>query len=124
MRRVEDERNQYKRMKVPGVPLEQVIDLQNRFADETIVCLNTYFKEAVRLGEKTNRVCVDLSFAETFNTVDSLLDHVPADRILLGSHAPFLYTRSAVLKMKGAQVSNKLRTKIQTENARLVFGLK
>jgi uncharacterized protein len=98
--RVDDERNQYPLMQVAGVAREAVIRFANRFPDMPIICLCAYFGEARELVQNTANVSVDLSFIETFRTLSTLLEQIPAERVLFGSHAPFLYTRSALMKLE------------------------
>lgn len=121
--RIEDERNQYSRMRVPGVPVDRVIDLHRRFPDFSFVCLNTYHKEARRLGQETSNVLVDIAFTERLETVVTLLRHIPPERILFGSHSPFFYTRSAVLKLDKSEIPTQTKSMIAEENARRFFGL-
>lgn len=121
--RVDDERNQYSRMKVPGVPLKQVIDLNLRFPDFPFLCLNLYKKEVFPLAEETEQVFFDFSFIEMLDTVSTLLEKIPTKRILFGSHTPFMYTCSNVLKLSKAQIPEKDRTFIAEENARRFFNL-
>jgi len=41
------------------------------------------------------------------NTVAALLKEIPASRVLFGSHTPFLYTESALLKIQYAETGQK-----------------
>lgn len=103
--RVEDERNQYAPLQIAGVPVEQVKDLAAKHPELAIVCLCPYLPEAVELATCEGRVYVDLAFVETLDTVAALLEQgVPAERVVLGSHTPFLYTRAARMKLDCASV--------------------
>ena len=102
--RLEDERNQYPLLKVKGVEIKEIIKLANRFPQIPILCLCPYFSEAVSLVKETSNIYVDISFVETLNTISALLKEIPASRILFGSHTPFLYTRSAIMKIKSANI--------------------
>lgn len=115
--RMEDERNQYPLLKVAGVEFEQVIKLANRFPQASILCLCPYYQEAIALVKETDNVYVDISFTEQLDTVVSLLKEIPASRVLFGSHTPFLYTRSAVMKIKSADISKKNLKAIMFNNA-------
>ena len=119
--RVDDERNQYPLMKIPGVACPAVIQLANTFREVPIVCLCAYLGEAVELVQKTENAHVDISFIETFQTLPALLRKIPADRILFGSHTPFLYTESAVMKLKAACLAVKPYKTIAYANARRLF---
>lgn len=121
--RVDDERNQYSRMRVPGVPLKQIIDLSRRFPGFQFACLNPYKKEAFTLAAETEYVLFDISFIELLDTMSALLKSVPAERILFGTHTPFLYTRSNFLKLSKARIPDREKALIAEGNARHFFGL-
>ncbi|NLG36007.1 MAG: hypothetical protein GX548_11695 [Lentisphaerae bacterium] len=121
--RVEDERNQYPLMKVSGVPVAEIITLAKAFPAVPIVCLCAYFGEAVELVQKTQSVHVDLAFLETFRTLPALLAKIPADRVLFGSHTPFLYTRPAVLKLEGIRGTAGDCRAVSRDNAARLFGI-
>ena len=53
----------------------------------------------------------------------SLLKQVPADRVVFGSHAPFFYLESAVLKLKESALSESQLASIRADNARGLLGL-
>ena len=121
--RVDDERNQYPLMKIPGVDWQAVVQLANTFHNVSIVCLFAYLGEAVELAQKTGNVHVDISFIETFQTLPALLRKIPPERILFGSHTPFLYTESAVMKLKAARLAAKSYKAIASVNARRLFDI-
>ncbi len=120
--RMEDKRTQHPRAVIPGLEVESIIALASRFPALPIVALCAYRSEAQKLGKETANVLVDLSHVESMRTVSSLLGSVPAERILLGTHAPFLYARSAILKLQAAEVPGEARRAIGTTNAQRVFG--
>ncbi len=121
--RVDDERNQYPLMKIPGVDSQAVVQLANTFRKVSIVCLCAYLGEAVELVQKTENVHVDISFVETFQTLSALLRKIPSDRILFGSHSPFLYTESAVMKLKAIRPAAKSYKAVASANARRLFDI-
>lgn len=122
--RVDDERNQYPLMKVPGVDWNVVVQLANAFTNVSIVCLCAFFGEAVELVQKTANVSVDISFIEKFRTLPALLEKVPPNRILFGSHTPWLYTQSAVMKLEAIRQLDKHYEAIAHANAAHLFTLK
>lgn len=63
-------------------------------------------------------VSVDLSTREGAGGVASLLDEVPQERVLFGSHAPCLYFESALLKLKESAVTPAQLRAVQEQNAR------
>jgi len=121
--RVDDERNQYPLMKIPGVNREAVIQLANTCREVSIVCLCAYLGEAVELVQKTGNVHVDISFIETFQTLPALLRRIPPDRILFGSHTPFFYTDSALMKLKTARLAAGTYKAIASANASRLFDI-
>ena len=121
--RLEDERNQYPLMKVAGASRRGIIKLAKRFPKVPIICLCSYFYEAIELVKKTSNVHVDIAFAERLDTVSSLLEKIPARGVLFGSHTPFLYTRSAVMKLKCAQISRHTREAIAFKNAHRLLNV-
>ena len=113
--RLEDARNRYLLMKIPVVETKSVIGLSKRFPKVPIVCLCPYLHEAVSLVNEAPNIYVDIAFTETLNTISSLLGRIPVQRILFGSHTPFCYTRSAIMKVKSAKISPR-------EEALITFG--
>ncbi len=120
--RMEDERSHHPLLKVSGVDCKEVIKLAGRFPRIPILCLCPYFGEAALLVKETANIYVDISFVERLDTVASLLKEIPATRVLFGSHTPFLYTRSAIMKIKDASISRKDFNAIAFNNARRLFG--
>ena len=121
--RLGDERNQYPLLKVAGVDYKEIIKLANRFPEIPIICLCPYMREAILLVKETRNIYIDISFIETVNTVTALLKEIPATRILFGSHTPFLYTRSAIMKIKSAENSEKDLNAIMFNNAHCLLEI-
>jgi predicted TIM-barrel fold metal-dependent hydrolase len=121
--RVEDERNQHPLMKVPGVGVDGIIGLAKRFPEVPIVCLCAYLHEATELAHKTDNVHFDISFIESFDTLATLLRKAPVERVLFGSHTPFLYTGAVLMKLTRARISKRAADAISRGNAERVFGL-
>jgi uncharacterized protein len=121
--RMEDKRNQHPRVDVPALPAEEIVALAHRFPETPMVALCAYRSEAERLGRETGNVMVDLSHVESMRTVSTLLRHVPSNRVLLGTHAPLLTARSAILKLQAADVPPEARAAIAAGNARRLFGM-
>lgn len=121
--RVDDERNQYPLMKVPGVDCESIIRLANAHKTVPFVCLCAYRYEAVQLVKKTKNVSVDIAFIESFKTLPTLLKEIPAERVLFGSYTPFCYTASAVAKLDALRkMAGTAYKAIAYGNAVRVFG--
>jgi predicted TIM-barrel fold metal-dependent hydrolase len=57
-------------------------------------------------------------------TIARILRDVPAEKILFGSHTPFLYTRATTMKTEYAEIDKKTLQMITEANARKIFKLK
>ena len=115
--RIEDERNQYPLMKVPGLCVEEIIAFARMCEDHPVICLNAYYQEAIELVSNTSNVYVDTAFIEVFETMTAFVSRIPPERILFGSHTPFLYTTASLMKMKDKDISSETVQKIQFKNA-------
>ena len=61
--------------------------------------MDSILAEAKRLG--VSKICNlgNWPFTESFKTLPTLLNEIPAERVLFGSYTPFFYTASAVAKL-------------------------
>lgn len=122
--RLEDERGQYRGLNLTGVPTAEIVALHRRFPDLSIVCLNAYLPEAIEIAGKTGeQVTFDIAFAEHGNTVDFLTALIAPERLLMGSHTPFLYTDAALLKVRHSTRDEAVKDKIAGANAQRIFNL-
>jgi len=120
--RMEDERTHHPLCKIPGVKAAEVVELSRRFAGLPVIAACPYYHEAVELVKESTNIRFDLSHVETMRTVASLVSHVPQDRVLFGSHTPFLQTRSVVMKVDAPYVTEDTRHAIGGGNARAILG--
>jgi len=63
----------------------------------------------------------DISHVDGVGAVGKLAAKIGTERILFGSHAPFFYLQSSLLKMKEADLTDEQREAILEGNARLVL---
>lgn len=119
--RMEDERMQYFALNIKGVPVDDIIALEHRFPALKIICLNAYLPEARRIGKETQNVCVDTAFAEWQYTMDLMLEDLSPERILFGSHTPFLYTQASTMKLLKAPIAETVKHQIGIANADHIF---
>ena len=120
--RVEDERTHHILCKIPGVQVSAVSGLARRFPRLPMIAACVYYHEAVELARQPPNLRIDLSHVETLRTVDSLLKEVPQERVLFGSHTPFLQTRAAVMKLRAPYVPEPIQRAIAWENALSFLG--
>lgn len=121
--RVDDERNQHPLMRVPGVATSEMLQLARLYPQQKILCLNAYIQEATELLQQSENIYIDISFCEHMDTLATLTANLPVDRLLFGSHTPFLYTRAAVMKVKGSRISEADKQKIAFKNAMQLFQI-
>jgi len=115
--RVEDERNQYPALRIAGVDAAEASALAQRRPALRMACLCPYLQEALDLVAAADNVWIDLAMAETLDTLIHLLEHVPAERVLFGSHTPFLYTGAALAKLRDGEVPASARAAVAGTNA-------
>ncbi len=122
--RLEDERAQYPLMRIPPVEVSDVLTLNQRFPDLKIIALCAYLREIEQLAAGSSNLHADISFAECLNTVQTLLSKMDANRLLFGSHTPFLYTQSAVMKLMNSDIDPEQIRKIAAANAEQLNSVK
>jgi len=120
--RMEDERTHHPLCRIPSVSIASIVDAARRFPGLRFVALCPYYHEAVELGKGPSNVSFDFSHVEMLRTVASLVRDVPQERVLFGSHVPFLQSRAAVMKIEAPYVSEETRRAIGSENAYRIFG--
>jgi predicted TIM-barrel fold metal-dependent hydrolase len=123
---VEDERMQHPLMRAAHVDVAPLLGLLASRSDLRIVLLNWSRGVASALLTKLSvagQVYFDIAMLEGVGGVANLLKQVPTDRVVFGSHAPFFYLESAVLKLKESVLSEPQLASIRTDNARRLLGL-
>ena len=122
---MEDERTQHPLMRAPHVDAAPLLALLASRPNLRLVLLNWSHGVSGALLPKlaaVGQVYFDIATLEGVGGVANLLKQVSADRVVFGSHAPFFYLESAVLKLKESALSESLATAIQTENAHRLLG--
>lgn len=66
-------------------------------------------------------VYFDFAMLEGVGAIPKLLEEIPSDRLLFGSHHPYFYFESALLKVKEAGLSEPQQKAILAENAALIL---
>jgi hypothetical protein len=123
---MEDERTQHPLMRAPHVDVTPLVALLASRPSLRIVLLNWSRGVSSALLIKllaAGQAYCDIATLEGVGGVANLLKQVPADRVVFGSHAPFFYLESAVLKLKESDLSEAQATSIKAGNARQLLGL-
>jgi predicted TIM-barrel fold metal-dependent hydrolase len=123
---MEDERTQHPLMRAPHVEVAPLLALLASRPSLRMVLLNWSRGVSSALLPKlaaAGQVYFDIATLEGVGGVENLLRQVTADRVVFGSHAPFFYLESSVLKLKESALSEPPATSIQAGNARRLLGL-
>ncbi|MGI8484037.1 MAG: amidohydrolase family protein [Thermomicrobiales bacterium] len=119
--RMLDERAHHPRMLVPGVPIAEIVEFARSHPTLRILACGTYQSELRQLAEADN-VSVELSSIESGNTLMNVLDILPPDRVMLGTHAPVYYPAPAIAKLQGYGITPETIEMIATGNAERFFS--
>jgi len=118
---MEDERTQHPLVRVPHVNATPLLTLLTSRPSLRIVLLNWFRAVNGELLPKlahAGQVYFDIATAEGVGGITNLLKQVPADRVVFGSHAPFFYFESALLKLKESVLSQQELSAVRFVNAR------
>lgn len=123
---MEDERTQGRLMRVPHVDLKPLVALLRSRPGLRVVVLNWFRGAKAALLAKlaaAGQAYFDIATLEGVGGVANLLKQEPADRVVFGSHAPFFYFESALLKLKESELSEADLAAVRAGNAgRLLRG--
>ncbi len=122
---MEDVRTQHPLMRVPPVDLAPLSDLVKAEPKVRLVLLNCYPQMGLEpLGKLSaaGDVYFDLSMVEGVGGVARLIKEVGLERVLFGSHYPFFYYESALLKMQESGLTEAQKKAILEENARRLLS--
>jgi hypothetical protein len=123
--RLEDPRTQHRMLSVKDVDLKPLQAVVAEHPASVFVLLNALSSSNAELHAKlaaTGRVYFDLATLEGMAGLERLIKHLPAERILFGTHSPFFVTESAALKLKESAIPAPMRSQIQHLNAELLLA--
>jgi len=124
--RIQDMRSHHPLMQVPDVRVTDIIEVAGALPQVNIVLGGIKWAEAT--SQATNikalpNLWLDISHIETVDALRRLIDVYGTERILFGTHAPFFYVRSAIIKLNEAQLSAEERDRITRRNAEKLLNL-
>jgi predicted TIM-barrel fold metal-dependent hydrolase len=122
---VEDERTQHPLMQVKDVDCHPLPALLTAHPNLRVVILNTLRATGGKnLGvlSKCHNVYFEIATQEAVSGVETLAEKISVERVLFGSHAPFFYFESAVLKLKESGLSEEKLALIRVDNAKRLLG--
>lgn len=117
--RVEDERQHYWHMQVPGVATTAIRNLAEAVPGARFVVLNAYRYEITPLENIPPNLFFDFSFVEGPDTLAQLVETVPAKHLVFGSATPFLTTEAALAKLHLGTLPDKERERIVANGERI-----
>lgn len=117
---LEDERMMHPLLRVTPVDATPLVTLLPRIPGLRVVLLNALgvlrakpLLQVIAAGE----VSVEIATLEGVGGLGTLLDQIPASRVLFGSYAPLFYFESAVLKLRETAMSASQPGMVRQENA-------
>jgi len=118
---MEDERMMHPLLRVDPADPAPLAELARQTPDLRLVLINalrTVRGESLRSLVAPGNVWVEISMLEGVGGLTSLIEQVPAERILLGSHAPLYYFEAAELKLRESPLTPEQLRAIRHGNAR------
>ena len=118
--RMEDDRTQHPLVRVPDVDPKPLLKLLPARRDLRLVVLNglrTLGAPAAAELAAAGRVWFDIGMLEGAGGIERLLESVPLERLLFGSHFPFFVHESAVLKLRESELGDFREQAIRFKNA-------
>ncbi len=109
-------------MRVPPVDIAPLEKLVSQTPGLRLILLNalTSASRTEKLYRLTNagEVYVEIAMLETLAALETLVNDIPIERILFGSHSPSFYFEAAQLKLQEANLPATHLNAISQENAR------
>ncbi len=123
--RLEDERTLHPLLRLHPIDLTPLLELVASLPRLRLVLLDhtgvvnvDFLKKLIRAGQ----VFVDIATVEGVGGIAQLLQAMPADRVLFGSHYPFYYHESTVLKLRESKLEPGQERAILHDNATRCAG--
>lgn len=119
--RMLDERAHHPLMVVPGTPIDGVARLADAVPDLRILACGIYNAELPGIAAVGN-VSAELSSVESGDVLATALRIVPAERLMLGTHAPIYYPAAGVAKVATSAEDEDVIIRIASFNAAAFFN--
>jgi predicted TIM-barrel fold metal-dependent hydrolase len=110
-------------MRIPPVDPAPLLDLVKRMPDLRLVLINAGYQgvhktEHIPELGKTGSIYFDIARIEGIGAVARLVEHTSPSRVVFGSHYPFFYFESSVLKVREAGLPDDQAMAVLEGNAR------
>lgn len=117
---MEDERMMHPLLQVKPVDVNPLVDMLPTVPGARIVLLNALRTVPAPILPKiigAGEVYAEIASLEGVGGIANILQHMPVERLLFGSHAPLFYVESALLKLRESQISEEQLRNICNENS-------
>jgi uncharacterized protein len=122
---MEDVRTQHPLLRVSPVNVAPLPDIVKREPGARVVLLNwtpAMREQRLQSFVDAGQIYFDIAMVEGVGGVARLVEKLPAQRVLFGSHAPFFYLQSAMLKMQESGLPEDQKKALFEGNARRVLA--
>ena len=122
---VEDHRTQHPLMQVPPVdldPLPEIIKAIPKLRLELLNCYPQIKFDQLRSLAAPGNVHFEISMAEGVGVITRWIEQLGLERIVFGSHYPFFYLESALLKMQEAGLDESQKKAIFADHAKALVA--
>ncbi len=114
--RVNDERNQPACLQMSAVPAGEIATLAQEAPETLFIALAPYHGDLKTLSTGGANLLADLSFVDYSNAVGAATRFFPEERLVFGSHAPWLLPQAAVMKLQHPEIPPALAAKVGSGN--------
>ncbi len=122
---MEDVRTQYPLLQVAPVNVAAMPEIVKREAGARVVLLNWWpamREQRLQTFVDAGQIYFDIAMVEGVGGVARLVDRLPAERVLFGSHAPFFVLQAAMLKMQESGLGADTKKALFEGNARRILA--
>lgn len=121
---MEDERMQHRLARVPHLDAKPLPGLLKLLPGLRLVLLNWSRSVNLSLAKQLADagVCFDIATVEGVGGVANLIRQISTERVLFGSHSPFFYFESSLLKLKESALPVEQSQVVCTANARRLLA--
>lgn len=115
---MEDTRTQHPLLQVKPVDFKPLAALLKQVPEARIMILNANAVMAQTVLRGLPNLWLDMAMIEGVGGVENLLQHWPTERLVYGSHAPFFYAESSLLKLQESELTETQLNSIRNGNPR------
>lgn len=115
--RLEDSRASNPYCRFPEVTVDEIKSFLKKFPKIKTIFLNAYFGELKEIAQSENKNFIaDIAFAETLDTLKSLIGFIPHEQLTFGSNTPLFYTEAAISKIMESSCTEEIKKRISYNN--------